>query len=436
MADTFTYKPNSVFIPDSAPVRKHFPKYDEVPLEVKGRLDLRTIFFDVFFDPSTHCLIGIGPDLVHLVKDIFPMKVIVNGKYVRHDFQQIKGLFIFRTEKVESTVNYPLEVVFEFNSFSQPLLPIESGFNIAPSDDERHKLTLSTLQKDNPISWISDWLIWHRHKYGVKRLVLYDNESSSRNSLFDYLSKMDIDMDIVFVHWDFPHGFDPYKYCQRGALNHCRMRFPVSSGYCINLDVDEYLISPINDLSGYWDTKLRYPRPGALAMQQFIVPNIILETNSTVMRCWNFKYRHHLPGYQGDARLWNPFGRTKYIYSYDNVGFNAVHSTDSFKDKEFRRRYSLFSIFVTGLKKFLWECTKTFFRFKYPKPRIDTQYSKLSDFCFLHFEGLTSGWKTDVTPKPCPTVDLDNHVIEPRISEIESVVKNSKPYTYTEEQEL
>ena len=425
MADIFIYKPNSIFIPDNAPVRKHFPRIDEVPSKVRMRLDLRTIFFDVFLDPSTRCLIGIGPDLMNLAKDIFPMRITINGEHLRHSFQQIKGLFIFRTENIDVSVGCPIEVSFEFNVFSHTLPPIDSDVKIIFQDETRHRLTLSTLQKDNLVPWISDWLIWHRYKYGVKRLVLYDNESHSRSSLVEYLSKMDIDMDIIFVQWDFPHGFDPYKYCQRGALNHCRMRFPVANSYCINLDIDEYLISSVDDLAGDLDNRLHYPRPGSLAIQQVIVPNIAQKKVSDAVRCWNFKHRYLIPGYQGEARLWNPFGRTKYIYSYENVGFNAVHSTDSFKNQNFRKRYTLFSIITTSLRKFLWECTKTFLRFKYPKPRIDTLYPNLSEFLFLHFEGLTSGWKTDVTLTPSPTANPENHGIEPRIKEIESVVKNS-----------
>ena len=44
-------------------------------------------------------------------------------------------------------------------------------------------LTISTLQKDNPLIWIADWLKWHHREHGVGRAVLYDNGSSNRDEL-------------------------------------------------------------------------------------------------------------------------------------------------------------------------------------------------------------------------------------------------------------
>ena len=428
MANTYIYKPNSILIPDSAPIRKYYPECNKIPLEGRHRLDFRTIFYDVFFDTSTNRLIGIGPDLKKFSKNLFPMKVRVNSQNLRYNSQQIKGIFIFQTEEIEVSKDLPLEVIFEFNSFFQKLSPLKLDNEINFYDKTRHRLTLSTLQKDNLVPWISDWMIWHHHRYGVKRLVLYDNGSHNQDALIEYLRDFDIDMDIVFIHWDFPHGFDPYKYCQRGALNHCRLRFPVSDSYCINLDIDEYLISSVDNLVDYLDTKLRYPRPGSLAIQQVIIPNVAPENTSSTVRCWNFKHRHVTPGYKGEAKIWNEYGRSKYIYSFDNVGFNAVHSTDSFKNRKFRKRYSLFSIVVVEWKKFVWEITKKIFRFRHPKPRIDTLYPELSEFCFFHFWGLDNGWRTGGIPKLPQDIHQEKHTVETRISEIELVVKSTKSY--------
>ena len=278
-----------------------------------------------------------------------------------------------------------IDVEFKFGSFSQTV-SLSSKLNRQLFDcKDSHHLTLSTLQKDNPISWISDWLTWYCRSFGVSRLILYDNNSNHRTELLDFFHQCPLDLEIIFIDWPFPHGIEPYKYCQRGTLNHCRVRFPVSKGYCLNFDIDEYLWFSDKNLLEYLNHNLSYPRPGAIAVRQYIVPNIQSESEGGLVRCWHFKSRERKTGYQGEAKQWNPYGRTKYIYSFDDVGYNAVHSTDSDKNREFRKRYSKFDILMFTIKKVVWESTKRILRFNFPKPRIDTKYSKVSELCFFTF---------------------------------------------------
>ena len=37
-------------------------------------------------------------------------------------------------------------------------------------------------------------------------------------------------------------------------------------GYCINLDVDEYLVASENNLLNFLDSRLQYPAPGAILL--------------------------------------------------------------------------------------------------------------------------------------------------------------------------
>ena len=423
MTSVQIYKPNSISLPQNSPATKHFPRLSKVPETVRCRLDTHTVFYDVFIDPSNSCLLAVGPDLKNLAKNLFPLKIRIDGKYINYDLEQIKGITLLETEQFEFCSGEPKEATFEFRYFSQTLIVSDLFRNCSMISHPGHRLTLSTLQKDNQISWISDWLIWHHQKYGVRRLVLYDNDSNNRQDLLKILNDLQIELYVIFVYWDFPHGYDPYKYCQRGSLNHCRLRFPVPRGYCINLDVDEYLFLSAPSLTKYLDQNLGYPRPGAMIIQQVTIPNVSLGQDAKQVRAWHFRYRHLLPTRSIEATYWENKGRSKYIYSFDDIGFNAIHSTDSFKNKEFRKRYSVPVVVLTACRKLLWVITKIFFRYKRPKPRIDTFYSELSECCFLHFWGLSTGWRSDGVPSSAKSFDSAVHEIEPRISEIKAIVE-------------
>ena len=194
-------------------------------------------------------------------------------------------------------------------------------------------------------------------------------------------------------------------------------------GYCINLDIDEYLMHNTTNLLSYLNSHLRYPAPGAVIMSEYLIPNISTESNSNLVRGFNFRYRATDYGYGNSGLMWNKFGRTKYIYSFDNVGFNSNHSTDSGKNSSFSKQYSARAKLVYILKKILWEVTKKIVRFRYQKPRIDAIYSQPSELCFFHFEGLNTGWKYG--PPKQVSFNPEIHIIEPRIAKIATVIDNS-----------
>ena len=76
------------------------------------------------------------------------------------------------------------------------------------------------------------------------------------------------------------------------------------------------------------------------------------------------------------------------------------------------------------LKKSLWESTKNLLRFRIPKPRIDAIYATESELCLFHFTGLNIGWNWE-SPKPV-RYDSKEHVLEPRIAKIASLINESQ----------
>ena len=417
------YEPNSVLIPDDSPVQKIIPLFSEYAPSDQEFVDSNTLFYDIFLDPISNRLIGLGPALLNLKKDLFPMTISCNGLTLKHKLDQIKGILFLRSEPLSQPRLSPFPIELSFKTFDQTLVIDPSVEKKSTSRPTENRLTLTTLQKENPLPWISDWLLWHHRKFGVQRLVLYDNNSKNRDALLALLKSMPIQMEIVFVDWKFPYSHRPHLYCQLGSLNHCRMRFPVYQGYCINLDIDEYLMHNTTNLLSYLDSHLRYPAPGAVIMSEYLIPNISTESNLNLVRCFNFRYRATDYGYGNSGRMWNKFGRTKYIYSFDNLGFNSNHSTDSGKNSSFSKRYSTRAKLVYILKKILWEVTKKFVRFRYQKPRIDAIYSQQSELCFFHFQGLNTGWKYG--PPKQVSFDPEIHKIEPRIANMATVIENS-----------
>ena len=417
------YKPNPVVIPKDSPVQKRFPRLYEIPSGEETKIDTATLFYDIFLDPSANRLIGLGPAFLNLKKDLVPMSLICRGSKLNYELEEIKGVTFFQSETLNEIPNSQFNVDFQFEAFNQTVV-IDPIFDMKFRSSPDYRLTLTTVQKDNPIEWVHDWLLWHHRAFGVQRLILYDNGSENLDELIAQMSGKSFELEIVLVDWPFPHGVEPYKYCQLGSLNHCRLRFPVPKGYCINLDVDEYLVASENNLLNLLDSRLQYPTPGAILLKQFRVSNIISDNRLNPARVSEFSHRNIVPGYQGDHKYLNRFGRSKYIYSFENIGFNGKHSTDSLKYGLFAQRYSIGGKILHLLKKALWESTKNLLRFRIPKPRIDAIYATESELCFFHFTGLNTGWQ--LGPPKSVRYDSKEHVLEPRIAKIASLINDSQ----------
>ena len=425
MAQLRIYKPNSIDIPDDSPVRKIVPNFSKFTLRDQKSIDTSTLFYDIFLDPNSNRLIGLGPNLFNLKEDLFPMTISYSGRPLNHEIDQIKGIVFLRSELLDERPLSSFEIKLSFRAFEQTIVIDPSICKEIPSKSANARLTLTTLQKNNPLPWISDWLLWHHRKFGIQRLVLYDNGSGNREELIDRLSSIAPELEIIFVDWKFPFGLIPYKYCQLGSLNHCRLKFPIPQGYGINLDIDEYLMYAGDSLLDYLDVRLRYPAPGAIMLKQCPIPHIGSGEKHGLVRCFDFKYRKIVPGFANDYSTWNKFGRGKYIYSFNNIGFNSIHSANSLKNRMFSKRYSLVSKIAQYLKQATWELTKRLLRYRISKPRIDMIYACEQEAFYFHFKGLNTGWRGGKI-KPVP-FNSAIHAIEPRLVQLENSIDPSVP---------
>ena len=409
----YVYIPNSVLLPTDSPVVRELPNFRNFGEFDKSNFDTHTIFFDVFVDRTSNRLQCIGPPLSNLRNEILPFAIYFEDKKLAYEIKQIHLTTFVITEPLPNDLPATVQFEFHFKSFKNII-------NINWQIDEQKKselddypLTLSTLQKDNPVQWVVDWVHWHCRLHDARRLVLYDNGSANKEELIKRLCELESEIQTILVEWSFPHGTPHTKYAQLGSLNHCRLKFPVINGFCINLDVDEYLVKQGGNLINYLDKTLKFPKPGAVILRQILVPNIINEQHENSPRCFNYLYRFKNIGHTWSAEKWHSFGMTKYIYRFQDIGYNDVHRTISEKNKEFSKRYSPIYQVNVMMKKCFHELIGKFF--VRPRPRIDACHALESELFFFHFLGLNTKWKKRHLLTESVEYDATIHTYEPLI---------------------
>lgn len=381
------------------------------------RLDKKTVFYDVFVDGQTRKLHALGPRLLNLKQELLPLIVSVNGSPIVYRLDDIHHLTFLESKNPIDDSSETVTVEFRFRPFTQTVTVDWRTNEKLPQSFSDSALTISTLQKDNPFEWIRDWILWHCRLYGVGRVVLYDNGSSNQDELVSRLRELEHEVKIIFIDWSFPHGNKP-NYAQFGSLNHARMQFPVHGAFCINLDIDEYLVMPGGgSLLDYLERKLADPTLGAVTFTQYIVPNIPHSEPDGISRCFDFPYRFRNAGRTGSKSKWSEIMRMKYIYHFDKVGYNGPHRTASEKNTRFLRRYGVFRYIKHYVMKCLRAPINRLTGYSMPKTRIDSCHASKQELYFLHFQGLNTGWRTRQAPQRT-SFDKDRHVEDPLIAEL------------------
>jgi len=204
-----------------------------------------------------------GPPLLNLEGFLELREISCNGRHLRYSRRKFLGDYTLVLIRVPRFLRGELTVQlsFRFNLFEEV---VEISRNRPPARESRNSLlTLVTMQKDNPLQWIKDWIHWHNRMHGVRQLILYDNGSRGygHDELVDTLHGEEEDFQSVLVNWDFPWTWDGWNrraswvpWPQRAALNHCYLKYG-DCGWLLNLDIDEYLVAaedttPLRDYLG------------------------------------------------------------------------------------------------------------------------------------------------------------------------------------------
>jgi len=127
------------------------------------------------------------------------------------------------------------------------LRPIELNHNDGYFNG--HKVMV-TLQRDNPIEWIEQWMDYHYRVHGIDGFLIYDNASTKYDvGQLDYRLHRPY-LKIKVVPWPYPYGpqgsdhapwdSDYGQYCM---LEHAKYRYLSHASMVLNNDIDELIVT-------------------------------------------------------------------------------------------------------------------------------------------------------------------------------------------------
>ncbi len=416
------YRLTPVLIPEESVCRRDFlsrqSTVDDTRLtETDYReYDSRTLFYDVFRCDDDRKVVAIGPPPVNLRNELKHLKITCGGHVLPHRKREYRRLCVLELTCDQYTnAGKNLSLQFSFPSFH---VEIEVSPPILPSPTKTYHLGLMTLQRNNPLPWILDWCRWHHRLHGVSRLVLYDNASNNRDDLVAALTRMNEAFDIVLVDWPFPHGpvrSHKNRFCQLGAQNHYLLRFGSADTWCLNLDIDEYLVVRGGGGGKTFKQYLHdYESNGIVEVlfDSFIVPPHQGQPAIADRRISSYWFRNRERRGYALKFAFKPkhidFVRPHMAYP-KNRAFAKLIRFPRLYEKTFR------SFYGSVLKRLSFTRTFRFlsanqFSLRYPSP---------NDMFFYHFRGLNTNWKPGRDfGDEVENFDASRHVSDPLINEL------------------
>ena len=410
-----TYSVSSIRIPEDLGVARelHQRNLKLSSREREGKFDYRTVFYDVFYQPEKKNFFGIGPKWLNLKNALLPMEIRCGREVLNYKLTEFKLFCMLEIDAPQDVSHPTTSLIFQFPGFSTELEIDTSLDGVSRINDPNLKLSITNLQKNNYIEWIEDWVKWHWRLHNVQRLILYDNGSSNREELEHRLRDLDVGMKVVLVDWPFEYGRSPDKFAQRGSMNHCRLRFSVPNGYCIQADIDEYLVNktgrPIVD---YLDASMAEKSIGSVRMRESWIPRQepIDKASSDVARIWEQSYRRHDQGIQAT-------GKTKYIYQFDRIKYNSVHIAVRLASESSKLRFTWLDHLVYAISNSRFFTKNLIGLNHHPKKTLGIHYVPPSGIFYYHFRGL----RRQPTEADDPTkekFDPKQHVVESEVRDL------------------
>lgn len=370
-ADKVAYKPQSIILPKDCEFSRNFIKeissedqigYDQGKL---GCYDSHTIFFDIFLSDTSHEIIAIGPPLHNLKKHLLPANIIIddcNYRLIQKiDHERLATWTTSIPEQIYkkllvNTVNHASYAIVFSNS-------MKFSFELQPLTMKKPQgRVITTIQKNNKITWIRDWIDYYKKTFAIEHVFLYDNNSENHQQLIEVLSSSTV----TIVAWNFPFGItgakqNPWanRFSQIGQLNHCKIRFSDYSTSIFNFDIDELLV--VKNISIHERIK-RIHQEKIIMFSGYQVPHKLdLPENYSYT---NFQDRYVHPQYEGK----------KYIISKNIRGVLESHNITHKKT------------FLYFLKRALEKCSKLV--------GIHFKRAPIKDAYFLHYKSITTNWQT------------------------------------------
>ena len=108
---------------------------------------------------------------------------------------------------------------------------------------------LYTLQKDNSIQWIRDWIEWHKKSHGIDAVIIYDNQSTEYSIETLARELQCPDLEVVIESCPFKYGPGAYKgskwdsdFLQYAMFERLRYKDCNSNTRLLNADIDEMVV--------------------------------------------------------------------------------------------------------------------------------------------------------------------------------------------------
>lgn len=228
---------NAVRLPAASSLRRLPNRKNAVSSNELALFDDRTLFYDVFIDAEASRLRAIGPPALNLRKALARMTLRINGARVRYRLRELpeQKLSLLEARITPLAIN---DISFELGDFV-------SRHRLPPLTLPKGRKVLAAISKNNRLEWISSWVDFYRHNYGIDDVILYDNGSDNIEALETALRGR-----ATVIRWNFPYGPPGRrhnKFAQPGALNHCLRKF-AGHGRLFNFDIDELLIADPDQL--------------------------------------------------------------------------------------------------------------------------------------------------------------------------------------------
>lgn len=115
---------------------------------------------------------------------------------------------------------------------------------------------ITTMQKNEPIHWIKDWIEYYNKEHGVKGFCIYDNNSTDYTveELQAALDDNDLDVIVKVVNWNMPKGPNTpawdSDFSRYVMFEHFKYKYAWCARYALNHDVDELLMMKEGTLDG------------------------------------------------------------------------------------------------------------------------------------------------------------------------------------------
>lgn len=204
----------------------------------------RALFYDCFWHHDGRRVLLVGPPPVNL--DYASIAFRAAGNALAARFHTSRSVTITELDNVPAET-HEIAVSLRDEMLSLPVQPNHC-------DDLVGRRLIFTINRDNDLSWIREWALWHAHHHGADAVVLFDNGSSkyAPTEVAAVLAEVP-GIAAVAVH-DWPHKFGPIdpavlnnpywsRFLQIASMSVTLRRYGMKTYGLLDCDIDELALT-------------------------------------------------------------------------------------------------------------------------------------------------------------------------------------------------